>query len=163
VKARFKTTIRNHPLEHAVHLTDVECPHPMEMIEQPVMQRNLGGRQTLVGAKRLNDASFHMSDSSCFIEPEVSHNLLCLPQKVLRDTHRVVVPSRKVRLQIMLDVMSGTKTLQEVNHPERVISPIRATGNLFEVVRPPDLVEVNVLMCSLDNGKAGLHVQGGLQ
>ena|ERR1035441_9400580 len=97
------------------------------------------------------------------VKPEVCHELLNLSRKVLSDTHRVVVPSRKVRLQITLDVMSGTNALQEVNHPERVIAPIRATGNFFEVVRPPDLVEVNVLMRSLDNGKAGFHVQGGLQ
>src|ERR1035437_3967304 len=83
--------------------------------------------------------------------------------KVLSDPHWVVVPSRKMGLQISLDVIIHSKPDTQVHHPEGVILPVNALAVLAEVVGLTHLEEVYEPVRGLYDPQAGLHVKGGLQ
>ena len=82
---------------------------------------------------------------------------------VLLDAHWVAVPSRKVRLQIALDVMLHPKSLAQVNHSQRVITPVDDLAVLAKVVGFADFEQIHEPMRGLYDCQAELHVKGGLQ
>jgi hypothetical protein len=81
---------------------------------------------------------------------------------MLRHAQRVAVIRRQVWLQILLDVMPVAECLQLIHHPKGVILPVPCLCDR-QVIDAADLVEVNKLMRCIDDGKAGLDVDGRLQ
>jgi hypothetical protein len=62
---------------------------------------------------------------------------------VLLDSERVVITRRQIGLQVALDVGGRADFVQAVEHAGGIVSPVRRPGNIFEVVRAADLVEIN--------------------
>src|SRR5579872_6263856 len=90
---------------------------------------------------------------------------LLLPRSlvVLRNPHRVVISRGQEFLKVSLDVVPDVQLRAKLNHPVGVILPIRCAGDLLQVVGASDFEEVHEPMCSFDNRKAGLYINGWLQ
>ena len=82
---------------------------------------------------------------------------------VLAHAQRIEIAGRKVPLKVSLDVMGFAETVQPVDHPERVIAPVRRARDLLEVVRAADFVEVDELVRGVDESQRRLDVDRRLQ
>ena len=81
---------------------------------------------------------------------------------MLVDVLGVVIPRRKILLQIMLDVMLDAKSVNNFQNAMGVTLPIGIVGHR-EVVSPPDLVEVHIFVRGLNDGDAAVSVKCRLQ